>query len=389
MKNKLLIIFLTILDLYLGYQIFELYKAEVVETEVFTDYYEDDIDENGGWQVQKENFYLFSREYDFPEEIKEEVKPPQPKIPKIEEYAVQKGDTLTSIAQKNRMGLSILLVNNPGITAKNLKIGQKIKVFKGNGIFYTIKKGDTIGEIANYFGVEVVEIKEVNDLKNNTLQIGDVIYIKSPNLTKYLDNQKKIELAKKEAERKEKERLEAEKREKERKEREKKEAEQRKKENNKKNTTTNKKTPSSTIIPTPESNSSQNSSSGGFICPVRYAGINSPYGNRFHPVLKRYIYHTGVDLKASYAPLYATASGTVSYAGTMSGYGKIIIIKHSDGYESRYAHLDKIGVKVGQNVRQGELIGKTGKSGRVTGPHLHFEIRKNGTILNPMKYIKI
>lgn len=389
MKNKLITTFLILLNSYLGYQIFELSRAEIIDTTVFTDYYEEDIDENGGWQVQKENFYIFSREYDFPEEKKEEEKPKAPKIPKIEEYTVQKGDTLTEIAQKNRMGLSILLVNNPGITAKNLKVGQKIKVFRGNGIFYTIKKGDTIGEIANYFGTEVEEIKNINDLKTTKLQIGEVIYIKSPNLTKYLDNQKKIELAKKEAERKEKEKLEAEKREKERKEREKKEAEQKKKENNKKNTTTNKKPSTSSTISSSENDTSQSSSKAGFICPVRYAGINSPYGNRFHPVLKRYIYHTGVDLKASFVPLYATASGTVSYAGTMSGYGKIIIIKHSDGYESRYAHLDKIGVKVGQNVRQGELIGKTGKSGRVTGPHLHFEIRRNGTILNPMKYIKI
>lgn len=71
----------------------------------------------------------------------------------------------------------------------------------------------------------------------------------------------------------------------------------------------------------------------------------------------------------------------------MNGYGKIIIIKHSSGYETRYAHLDKIGVRKGQYVKTGELIGKTGQSGRVTGPHLHFELRKNGKILNPMKYM--
>ncbi len=126
----------------------------------------------------------------------------------------------------------------------------------------------------------------------------------------------------------------------------------------------------------------------GFRMPVSYKGVTSPFGRRFHPVLKRYIYHKGVDLRAHYTNLYASKDGRVSYAGWMSGYGKLIIIKHSGGYETRYAHLNNIYVKVGQRVSQGALIGKTGKTGRVTGPHLHFEIRKNGRPLDPMKYIR-
>lgn len=126
---------------------------------------------------------------------------------------------------------------------------------------------------------------------------------------------------------------------------------------------------------------------GGFSMPVRYAGVSSPYGSRFHPILKRYIFHSGVDLVAKYVPLRAAKSGVVTFAGNMSGYGKIIIIKHDNGYETRYAHLSQISTRVGERVERGELIGKTGNTGRTTGPHLHFEIRRSGKTLNPMKYL--
>ena len=125
----------------------------------------------------------------------------------------------------------------------------------------------------------------------------------------------------------------------------------------------------------------------GFKMPITYTGISSPYGNRFHPVLKRYIAHAGVDLRARYIPVYASRGGQVTFAGTQSGYGKIVIIKHVNGYETRYAHLNKIYVKRGQQVKQGDNIAQSGMTGRVTGPHLHFEIRKNGRTLNPMKIV--
>lgn len=125
-----------------------------------------------------------------------------------------------------------------------------------------------------------------------------------------------------------------------------------------------------------------------FKMPVRYIGISSPFGNRFHPVLKRYILHAGVDLRARYVPVRAARSGTVIYAGYSRGYGKLIKIRHADGYETRYAHLNKIYVKRGTRVRIGQNIAQSGMTGRVTGPHLHFEIRKNGKPLNPMRYLE-
>ncbi|MCK5780782.1 MAG: M23 family metallopeptidase [Psychrilyobacter sp.] len=122
--------------------------------------------------------------------------------------------------------------------------------------------------------------------------------------------------------------------------------------------------------------------------PVKWAGITSPYGRRFHPVLKRWIGHMGVDLRAHYIPVKASDKGIVTYSGWMNGYGNIVIIKHSYGYETRYGHLKTLKVKRGQRVRRGQLIAISGATGRVTGPHLHYEIRKNGTPINPMKFYK-
>lgn len=122
--------------------------------------------------------------------------------------------------------------------------------------------------------------------------------------------------------------------------------------------------------------------------PLETLYVTSPFGNRFHPVHKVTKFHKGVDLRARYVNLYAAAEGRVSVAGWVNGYGKLIVIKHDDGYETRYAHLNKIGVKVGERVKVGEKIGQTGNTGVGTAPHLHFEVRKHGNPLNPLKYIE-
>ena len=99
--------------------------------------------------------------------------------------------------------------------------------------------------------------------------------------------------------------------------------------------------------------------------------------------------HKGMDIvSAAGTPIYAADGGTVTYSGwDSSGYGYKIIIKHSSGYETLYAHCSAIYVKVGDTVGKGETIGAVGRTGRATGNHLHFEVRKNGTILNPANFI--
>lgn len=99
--------------------------------------------------------------------------------------------------------------------------------------------------------------------------------------------------------------------------------------------------------------------------------------------------HSGTDFASSYGtPIYATADGTVTFAGWKNGYGRIVIIQHAFGLETRYAHQSKIRVSVGQKVSRGERIGDMGNSGNSTGTHLHYEVRVGGTAVNPMTYIK-
>ena len=127
-----------------------------------------------------------------------------------------------------------------------------------------------------------------------------------------------------------------------------------------------------------------------FAIPVKSSyRFTSGYGYRRDPKTGGRRMHSGVDFAGPVGtPLYATADGVVTHAGWLSGYGRLVKIKHEFGIETRYAHMSKIRVKVGQRVSRGERIGDMGASGRVTGPHLHYEVRVGGKAVNPMIYIK-
>ena len=119
--------------------------------------------------------------------------------------------------------------------------------------------------------------------------------------------------------------------------------------------------------------------------PLPFSRISSHFNlRRFHPILKRKVPHLGTDYAAPIGtPVYATALGKITHAGRKGGYGLLVEIKHANGYRTRYAHLSKVLVKSGQQVIQQQIIGKVGTTGRSTGPHLHYEIIKNGKHLNP------
>lgn len=115
----------------------------------------------------------------------------------------------------------------------------------------------------------------------------------------------------------------------------------------------------------------------------------SPFGARNDPLGRGKRHHEGVDMAGAHGtPIYSTGDGVVTHAGWQDGYGQLVTIKHEFGLETRYGHLSKVRVERGQRVSRGDQIGDMGNTGRSTGTHLHYEVRVNGTAVNPMTFIK-
>ena len=372
-----------------SFRLYMISSKEVVDTTQFTDYFQLDEADNGGLELTTSNFTTFEKEYNFVmeekveedkkegEKEKEKEKPAPPPPPKRAEqitYKVKKKDTIPAIAKRYGIKQDTILMNNKDALNNKMKVGDTITFPSIDGLYYKLEKNDTLAKIAKKYGISVVDIVDYNNINPKKLKAGSTIFLKGVTLQKYKDVEGRLIAAQQAKEDKKKNKNKE------------KEKEKEKPEKPPKETKGSPPPP-----PPPEDNDdggrSAAYSGAGFAYPVRYAGVSSPFGNRYHPVLKRYILHTGVDLVAKYVPLRAAKAGVVTFAGNMSGYGKIIIIRHDNGYETRYAHLSVISTNVGEHVNQGDLIGKTGNSGRTTGAHLHFEIRQNGVPKNPMKYL--
>ena len=369
-----------------SFRLYIISSKEVVDTTQFTDYFQLDEADNGGLELTTSNFTTFEKEYNFVKEEKveedkkegekekEKEKPTPPPPPKRAEeitYKIKKKDTIPAIAKRYGIKQDTILINNKDALNNKLKIGDTITFPSIDGLYYKLEKNDTLAKIAKKYGISVVDIVDYNNINPKKLKAGSTIFLKGVTLQKYKDVEGRLIAAQ--------------------------QAKEDKKKNKNKEKEKPEKPPKGTKGSAPPPPPTQDDDDGGrsaaysgagFAYPVRYAGVSSPFGNRYHPVLKRYILHTGVDLVAKYVPLRAAKAGVVTFAGNMSGYGKIIIIRHDNGYETRYAHLSVISTNVGEHVNQGDLIGKTGNSGRTTGAHLHFEVRQNGVPKNPMKYLR-
>jgi murein DD-endopeptidase MepM/ murein hydrolase activator NlpD len=116
--------------------------------------------------------------------------------------------------------------------------------------------------------------------------------------------------------------------------------------------------------------------------------LSSSVGRRVDPISGGADFHQGLDISADAgSPVYATADGTVVHAAREGAYGNLITIDHGYGLETRYGHLSKYEVKSGAKVKRGDIVGRVGSTGRATGPHLHYEVRVNGRLLNPLQLL--
>ena len=233
-------------------------------------------------------------------------------------YHVRKGDTVWDIARKYKVSHNSILKANRIQSEKRIHIGKKLFIpgaFPEHkyGTWYRVKHGDTLSRIAVNHGIPVSNLVWRNRLKSaDQLQANQKIFI--PNLH-----------------------------------------------------------PSS------------------FAPPMRIKLVlTSDYGYRRHPTLKKRMFHYGLDFRARKGTrVYASKSGKIVRSGWRSGYGNYVLIKHVGGFETLYGHLYIIRVKNEQYVKKGQVIALSGNTGRSTGPHLHFEIRKNGKNVNPIHYLNL
>lgn len=250
----------------------------------------------------------------------------------INVYTVKEADTLSGIADLFNISVNTIRWEN-NISGQKISVGQKLNILPVTGIKHIVKSGDTISKIADKYDAEAEDILIFNDITDKDLKKGDIIFVPNGII-------KPVVI---------------------------------------------KSTPSSVSISNKSSNTK--APSGYYLRPV-VGIVTSPYGSR------RRGFHPGIDFgNVRGTPIVASASGVVSSVvsgcteGKRScggGYGNHIDIEHPNGTMTRYAHLSKVNVKVGESVAQGDKIGGLGNTGLSTGPHLHFEIENaNGSKMRP------
>ena len=262
----------------------------------------------------------------------------------VKNYTVQDGDSLWSIANSMNVEVDTLIGCNS--LGNVLRPNVVLRIPNQDGIFYKFKSGDTLEKVSKAYKVQIDRIKKVNaNVDFNSLKPGSELFIPGA----------RIEAA----EPKE---------------------------------TIAKKSGKANKIGDNKNNSKQSNKTikegAGFRWPV--AGkISSPYGWRRHPILRRADFHSALDIRAPRGtPIKASRGGKVVYSGWMSGYGKTIVIQHSNGFSTLYGHCSSLIAQKGNNVSVNEVIARVGATGRATGPHVHFELRQGNKPINPLPYLK-
>ena len=320
------------------------------------------------------------------EELDDKINNLNKKTEKIEEKIKSSNERIEKINKESEKLKKEIKQLEEDITSNQESLAERLKVINNNytlGYLKVILSSNSISDFLNniYIVQEVVKQDKqmLNDLENNKNEIKDKKEI--------LDKNKEEEKVIKDELVKDKENLDKDKIElKNLKEELVKEEEELEKKLQK--IAAQKTAASSDSNNLVNSNSSSTVISNGSWPVPGYSRVSSPFGYRIHPVLGIKKLHTGIDIPApTGTPTVAVSSGTVIYSGVQGSYGNTVMIQHDNGLVSLYAHNSSLVVKVGDQVKKGQVVAKIGSTGRSTGPHLHFEIRVNGTAQNPLNYL--
>lgn len=255
----------------------------------------------------------------------------------IVEYEVQNGDTISSIAEKFDISQDTVLWANDMDEKSKIKPGQKLKILPVTGVLHTVKKGETIYSISKKYGLEgeaaaqgVVNYPFNTFMNDETfaLAVGQTLVVPDG----IMPEKKPVE------------------------------------------------TPPSYFASKLTPDAGSVSATGGFVWPAS-GGISQAYK----------WYHKAIDIaNRGGGSILAADAGRVVQAGWLdnSGYGIRVMVDHGNGFHTLYAHMSRVRVEVGQSVNRGDVIGDMGSTGRSTGTHLHFEIRRGGVLENPLNFLK-
>jgi murein DD-endopeptidase MepM/ murein hydrolase activator NlpD len=269
------------------------------------------------------------------------------KKPEVIKYTIKTGDTLSAIAQQYHIRVNTILWAN-GMSANTLlKEGKELTFPSINGLMYAVRSGDTLWDISSTYNTDVADIVDANYLKDQSeLKIGQVIILPGanpPQPAKVVQESKPAAAS-----------------------------------------TAVKKvqTASKAPVKVASRGTSASASTSGGMWPVS-GTITSRFGMRWGKL------HKGIDIAApTGTDVHASMAGKVTFSGwDNGGYGYLVIIDHGNGLVTYYGHNSKLLVSVGQTVSKGEHIADVGSTGDSTGSHCHFEIRKNGTPVNPLSYL--
>ncbi|HLD25868.1 MAG TPA: M23 family metallopeptidase [Candidatus Andersenbacteria bacterium] len=243
-------------------------------------------------------------------------------------YTVQADDTIDGIAAQFNVSTNTILWANGLSSTTALKVGDHLTILPITGVLHTVDAGDTISGLAAKYDADAAEIISFNQIGDGSkLSLGQKIIIPDG----YIAPRKAPAIL----------------------------------------------PPDSKVALEPDANVPPASDAAG-------AGFVWPTSTRHIAQYFRWG-HTGIDIDNRSRPaIYAADAGTVNYTGYLGGYGNLITIDHGNGLSTYYAHLDKFYVTPGETVTKGEAIGQMGSTGRSTGPHVHFEVRKGGQPVNPL-----